>query len=240
MGKGEFNGLIRDCIWFCSRKVYTLTSIRRKDIGMKRLLSCLLAAVMLCTIIAAPANATTMKNFTVSDVVRFLEVSDNGFLVLNEEMAVAEGVPYELISRVKLRIEYMNSLVRDHGAYIDDSFSAIILLPSSRANGVNKVVTYIHGLTEVYMDSDVADGVLEYLSGLGGVAKAGGVISYLMGLSKFKNAASALGTLSSTIGYVVDIYTWQIETAAASGRGIVMSVLDDGTTATLIVGYSSQ
>ena len=134
----------------------------------------------------------------------------------------------------------MNILVRDYGTYIDENFCAVIHLQSSRANGICGVRTYIHVLTEVYMDTDAVSQVLQYLSGLNDASTVSSILAVLVKLTKYKDVAAALAAIGTTTAGVVMVYSWQIRIASASNRGIVMSILDDGTTATPTVGFSSQ
>ena len=214
----------------------------RKDENYEKIISFALVIVLSCSVISFPATANTIntENENIAELIRFLSISEEGFLIFDELAAQKSGVSSERISYLNSRVEYMNSLVLDYGAYIDDSFSAVIYLPSARANGECKVVTYIHGLTEVYMDSEVADEILNYLSMVGNVATASGVLARLATFTKFKAVAGQLSDLATIVGGVALVYYWQIELAAAPGRGIVMSILDDGTTATPTVGYSPQ
>lgn len=66
------------------------------------------------------------------------------------------------------------------------------------------------------------------------------VLTLISKKSKFAATASVIGDVAIIAGGTMLVYYWQIQTATAPGRGIVMSILDDGTTATLIIGYSPQ
>lgn len=97
-----------------------------------------------------------------------------------------------------------------------------------------------NGLTEIDMDTATVDDVLNYISGLGNTAKVVGVLALLARMTKYAAAASTIGNVATLVGGSMLVYYFQVQTAAASGRGIVISILDDGTTATPIVSYSSQ
>lgn len=47
-----------------------------------------------------------------------------------------------MITSVESQIASMNALITQGLAYIDENYSAIILLPSTRAQGESKIVTH--------------------------------------------------------------------------------------------------
>lgn len=209
---------------------------------MRRLISFILICSLCCSVLFVPATANTAISTqnVAENWEEFLSVSESGLLIFDDVSAQNSGISNDIILRIHARVEYMNDLVRDHGGYVDESYRVVIELPSSRANGVCKVVTYVHGLTEIYMDTDTVDDVLSYISGLGNTATVVGVLALLARMTKYAAAASIIGDVATLVGGSMLVYYFQVQTAASSGRGIVMSILDDGTTATPIVGYSSQ
>ena len=124
-----------------------------------------------------------------------------------------------LLMSVESQIASMNALVTQGLAYIDENYSAIILLPSTRAQGESKVVTHWYGITEVYMNSDEAQDLIDSLAAVGDGATIGGLLGFLPG-----NLGSVLGRIVGIFSVSTLIYRWQVEQAAASGTGIIMYI----------------
>lgn len=124
-----------------------------------------------------------------------------------------------MITSVESQIASMNALITQGLAYIDENYSAIILLPSTRAQGESKVVTHWYGITEVYMISDKAQDLIDSLSAVGDGATTGGLLGFLPG-----NLGSVLGGIAGIFGVGTLIYRWQVEQATVSATGIIMYI----------------
>lgn len=166
---------------------------------------------------AAPANGA--ENTSISELEQFLTKDDNGLLIFDTEAALAEGFSHDIVMAVDAHISSMNDLVIQGTAYIDENYAAIILLPGTRVQGESKIVTYWYGLTQVYMNSDEAQELINNLSAVGDSATIGGFLGFLPG--KF---GDALGGVANIVGAGTMIYRWQVEQAAASNRGIIMNI----------------
>ena len=118
-----------------------------------------------------------------------------------------------MITSVESQIASMNALITQGLAYIDENYSAIILLPSTRAQGESKVVT------QVYMISDKAQDLIDSLSAVGDGATTGGLLGFLPG-----NLGSVLGGIAGIFGVGTLIYRWQVEQATVSATGIIMYI----------------
>lgn len=110
---------------------------------------------------AAPIDES--EDTSISELEQFLNKDDNGLIVFDTEAALSDGFSNDIITAVEAQISSMNNLVLQGIAYIDENYSAIILLPSTRARGESKVVTHWYGLTEVYMNSDEAQDLIDGL-----------------------------------------------------------------------------
>ncbi|GEM_PF-599300 len=182
---------------------------------------------------AAPIDEA--EDTSISELEQFLKKDDNGLIVFDTEAALSDGFSNDIITAVEAQISSMNSLVIQGTAYIDENYSAIILLPSTRARGESKVVTHWYGLTEVYMNSDEAQDLIDGLSAAGDGATIGGLLGFLPG-----NLGSVLGGIAGILGVGTLIYRWQVEQAAAPGRGIIMYIQTDFGTTTQSIWFTSQ
>lgn len=191
----------------------------------KKILTITLVFTMLFStttvIYAAPIESNDSIN-TVEGMDRFLQKTSNGTVVLDLEGARTAGYTETAISVVQDQIDFMNNLVVNNGAYIDDNFNAIIYVPSTRARGETKVVTTWYGLTQIYMNSDDTQSFIKGLQAAGGASTIAGIVGFIPG-----SIATLLGKANWIFGVGVLMYTWQAEQAAASGRGIIMNVYRD-------------
>lgn len=178
---------------------------------------------------------------------KYIEISDSDLLIFDADSAIANGYPCETVEAIKQHISNMNLLVELGYAYIDQSFSAVIQLPAtnkkhsgiplfrSSARGESKVVTHWYGLTEIYMNSDEAQDLINALSAAGDGSTVASLLSFLPG-----GLGTILGSISTISGVQITLYRWQIEQAAAPGRGIIMNVQYNFTTNDQSIWFVSQ
>lgn len=194
-----------------------------------------LAMTLSTGIITYAAPIDKVENTSISELEQFLTKDDNGLIVFDTEAALSAGFSSDIVTDVETQILSMNNLVIQGTAYIDENYSAIILLPSTRARGESKVVTHWYGLTEVYMNSDEAQDLIDSLSAVGDGATIGGLLGFLPG-----NIGSVLGGIAGILGVGTLIYRWQVEEAAAPGRGIIMYIQTNFGTSTQSIWFTSQ
>lgn len=182
---------------------------------------------------AAPENGTDENS--IYELEQFLGM--NGELIeFDSESALENGFSNDVVMAVKNNITNMNALVTQGIAYIDENYAAVILLPSTRARGESKIVSYWYGLIEIYMNSDETDALIEGLSNIGSTTSWSTMLGYLPG--HLVNALSNLGgmmSLSATVSVSL------IEKAAAGGNGIIMRVHTNVITGGVpVISYVSQ
>lgn len=194
-----------------------------------------LAMTLSTGIITYAAPIDKVENTSISELEQFLTKDDNGLIVFDTEAALSAGFSSDIVTDVETQILNMNNLVIQGTAYIDENYSAIILLPSTRARGESKVVTHWYGLTEVYMNSDEAQDLIAALSTVGDGATIGSLLGFLPG-----NIGSVLGGIAGIFGVSILIYRWQVEQAAEPGRGIIMHIQTDFGTSTQSIWFTSQ
>ncbi len=195
----------------------------------------ILAMILSTGIITYAVPIDDAGNPSISELEQFLTKDDNGLMVFDAETALSNGFSNDIVADVEAQILSMNNLVIQGIAYIDEHYSAIVILPSTRARGVSKVVTHWYGLTEVYMNSDEAQDLINSLSAVGDGATIGGLLGFLPG-----NIGSVLGGISGILGVGTLIYRWQVEQAAAPGRGIIMYIQTNFGTTTQSIWFTSQ
>lgn len=195
----------------------------------------ILAMTLSTGIITYAAPIDEAENTSISELEQFLSKDDNGLIVFDTEAALSDGFSNDIVTDVETQIASMNNLVIQGTAYIDENYSAIILLPSTRARGESKVVTHWYGLTQVYMNSDEAQDLIDSLSAVGDGATIGSLLGFLPG-----NIGSVLGGIAGILGVGTLIYRWQVEQAAAPGRGIIMNIQTNFGTSTQSIWFTSQ
>jgi len=164
-------------------------------------------------------KSTDTSQVSISDKVSgldsYMSLAENGTIIFNSTEALSDGYSNEAVSAVKSNISSMNALVVSGKVYIDASFNAHEL-PLTRA-GVSKVVTTWYGLTQIYMTSSEANQLIKNLSKIGDATTIAGAIGFIPG-------ASIIGSMATVMGIGTLFYRWQVEQAAASGRGIIMNI----------------
>lgn len=191
----------------------------------KKLSSLLLSFVLLMAFaifpVAALADDRTASN-EVTGLDNYMSIQPNGDLALDEGAAAQAGYAEDVITAIENQISAMNVAVREGKGYIDDEFNLVIYLPGTRAVGESKVVTTWYGLTQIYMNSDEAAELKEAVSAEGGAIKT--LADLIAKYEKFKDVAKFVSNVSSIF---FASYSYQISTAEAAGRGIIMNIQRD-------------
>ncbi len=168
-----------------------------------------------------------------------MSLNAEGFIVLDATAAAENGVPQSYISFIQGNIAEMNLMLEHENAYVTEYFSVVIPLSKARASGENKIVRYVHGLTEIYMDTVVTNKLIGRMEETSDFIEGVDMAAYLAS-QQGTPFANELSVLTSTLNLVSSIDKKLIEIAAAPGTGTVMSVLDDGTTAVPGFWFSPQ
>ena len=191
----------------------------------KKLSSLLLSFVLLMAFAIFPVAALADDRVASNEVTgldNYMSIQPNGDLALDEGAAAQAGYAEDVITAIENQINAMNVAVREGKGYIDDEFNLVIYLPGTRAVGESKVVTTWYGLTQIYMNSDEAAELKAAVSGEGAAIKT--LADLIAKYEKFKDVANFVSSVSSIF---FASYAYQIETAEAPGRGIIMNIQRD-------------
>lgn len=167
-----------------------------------------------------------VRNDELREVEKYLSIDENEIIVFDSENAKKKNVSDTCIDSIEANINWMNQLVNEKNAHVNQDFSVTIYLKSTRANGVNKVVVHWYGLVQAYMDSVETGKFIRQLEG------THGVISDWNGI--FGGAFSGI----MQVGLKVNISA--VKAAAKSGRGIIMNQQYDAVTQLYNVWFVSQ
>lgn len=202
---------------------------------MFKKLTCMVLSFVLILGLAVPVFATENETTSVDGMDRYMELTTSGTIYLDAEGALNAGYSAQSVTAVSAHIDHMNQLVLTDNAYIDNTFTLTIYFMSPRAKGESKVVTHWYGLTEIYMNSDEAEELIDNLESAGSVYDLAGFVSYLPG-----NIASAIGGISGIFSFGTTLYLWQVEAAAQAGTGIIMHIQTNYTDGTQSIWFTAQ
>ena len=204
----------------------------------KKLSALLLSFVLLMAFaifpVAALADDRTVSN-EVTGLDNYMSIQPNGDLALDEGAAAQAGYAEDVITAIENQINAMNVAVREGRGYIDDEFNLVIYLPGTRAVGESKVVTTWYGLTQIYMNSDEAAQLKALVSG-----SSGGIETLEDFFNLFEQFAEAADFISGVANIFLASYSYQISTAEAAGRGIIMNIQRDLVYGGETIGFESQ
>ena len=191
----------------------------------KKLSSLLLSFVLLMAFAIFPVAALADDRVASNEVTgldNYMSIQPNGDLALDEGAAAQAGYAEDVITAIENQISAMNVAVREGKGYIDDEFNLVIYLPGTRAVGESKVVTTWYGLTQIYMNSDEAAQLKALVSG-----SSGGIETLEDFFNLFEQFAEAADFISGVANIFLASYSYQISTAEAAGRGIIMNIQRD-------------
>lgn len=201
----------------------------------RKFISMMLSLVLIVGL-AVPAFAAENETTTsVDGMDRFMELTASGTIFLDIEGALSAGYTEQCVAAVAAHIDSMNQLVINGNAYIDDTFTATVYFVSPRAKGESKVVTHWYGLTQMYLNSDETEDLIDNLESAGTVFDLVSLVGWLPG-----SVAGAIGGLSDIFGYGTTFYLWQVENAAQAGNGIIMNIQTDFVYGSQTIWFTSQ
>ncbi len=180
-------------------------------------------------------QAAVIEEKPIEDIVEFLSHNEDGSITLDENGARNAGYDTETVLYVKNNVIRMNELVNSGEAYINESFQAVIPGKSSRAaKGESKVVIYPYGPTQIYLNTDEVADLKKGIDLLSGACTWTALAQLLT-----SGVAPALGAKLGYIGAAATIgsaylrvTSKQIEQVSASGKGIIITVLDADSSGT--------
>ncbi len=168
---------------------------------------------------------------------QYMTLTEQGTIALDTTSAKNNGFSQEAIAKVQSQINSMNNLVLERKAYINNSFEAVTNLSRGRAavRGQSKIVRHWYGLTEVYMNSIETQALIDNFGRVSATSTMAGLLSLIPG-KLFSN----LGVIDTLYSVSVQGYSWQIQQAAKSGRGIIMNIQINTETNMPMVWFVSQ
>ena len=213
----------------------------------KKLISMLLVIMMVLSycITSLAAESQVKIDCHVVELEKYISKNLDGTLKFDAYSAINNGHDIQTVHFISNHIQMMNYYSNTYGATIDDSFTLeldLSLLSTSKSGqrginavGESKVVTHWYGLTEIYMNSDETQQLLDNLNSISDYVTVAGFIGLVP--SKFQPYIS--GALYYTsLGLL--IYKNQIQIAASSGTGIIMYIQTNLTDGSQIIYFGPQ
>ena len=208
---------------------------------MKKLMSFILALVLVFSAGSYAFAETDERNnidafFSTGEIPETLNGIDQFFTILTDgtisfdiDSALSAGYAEEDVVFVSNNIKKMNYLLTEMDGYLTPDFSLVIPISGTRAVGESKIVTTWYGLTQVYMNSDEAQDLIDELNAVGDIIAISGFLALLPSpystLVGFYLYGTSMGIL---------IYRNQVISAASAGTGIIMNIMDiDGENQTV-------
>src|SRR5699024_6039875 len=120
---------------------------RRKCMSkiFKKIIGVILSAVMIFSVpMTTYAASQTNDNIeeSIMELEKYLSLTEVGTIFFDTNEALKDGFSEEIVMAVEKNIANMNKLALEGLAQIDNSFTATIYFPSTRANGESKIITH--------------------------------------------------------------------------------------------------
>lgn len=194
---------------------------------LKKIIGIILSAVMIFSVpMTTYAASQTNNNIeeSIMELEEYLSLTEEGTIFFDTNEALKDGFSEEIVMAVEKNIANMNKLALEGLAQIDNSFTATIYFPSTRANGESKIITHWYGTTEIYLNSDEADAFVDAMRRQASVI--GDISTFLTILHDVNpNYATTAAAFFGNLFWLQSVLNLDyFEDIVSSNRGIVIYV----------------
>lgn len=193
----------------------------------KKIIGVILSAIMIFSVpMTTYAASQTNNNIeeSIMELEKYLSLTEEGTIFFDTNEALKDGFSEEIVMAVEKNIANMNKLALEGLAQIDNSFTATIYFPSTRANGESKIITHWYGTTEIYLNSDEADAFVNTMRVQAGVISD--ISTFLTILHEVNpNHATAVASVVGSAFWLQAVLNLDyFQKIASSNRGIVIYI----------------
>ena len=191
----------------------------------KKIIRVILSAIMIFSVpMTTYAASQTNNNIeeSIMELEEYLSLTEEETIFFDTNEALKDGFSEEIVMAVEKNIVNMNELALKGVAQIDDSFTATIYVPSTRAVGESKVIYHWYGTTEIYLNSDEASDLVTTMRDnyriISDISALLDALAYAAP-SIWTQVASFAGTFGVLQNFIM---LSQVEDAEAPGTGIII------------------